>query len=135
MIGSRPWVPGFGDRHRDPVMQKLSINDIKPGMVLAKPVMNDKGMPLCTEGTELTDKLIDRLREMNISTLTVKGHPVDTGVPDKTVEEKIREMTARFARVEGDPLMDRIRDAIAGAIEEEDREMQEQEAREQGAAP
>jgi hypothetical protein len=111
-------------------MQKLSINDIKSGMVLAKPVMSDKGLPLCTEGTELTDKLIDRLREMNISTLTVKGHPVDTGVPDKTAEEKIHEMRARFSPVAGDPLMDRIRDAIAGAIEAEAREMQDQEARE-----
>ncbi|HQG32075.1 MAG TPA: hypothetical protein PLA83_09105 [Deltaproteobacteria bacterium] len=114
-------------------MQKLSINDIKPGMVLAKPVMSDKGMPLCTEGTELTDKLIDRLREMNISTLTVKGHPVDTGVPDKTAEKKIQEMAARFAHVEGDPLMEQIRDAIASAIEAEAREMEEQEAQE--AAP
>jgi len=116
-------------------MQKLSINDIAPGMVLAKPVMSDKGMPLCTEGTELTDKLIDRLREMNVSTLTVRGHPVDTGVPDKTAEEKIQEMTSRFAPVKGNPLMDRVRDAIASAIEAEAREMQEQEAQEQEAAP
>lgn len=114
-------------------MQKLAIKDIKPGMFLAKPVMSDKGMPLCTEGTELTDKLIDRLKEMNISILTVKGHPVDTGEPDKTAEDMIQEMTARFALVEGDPLMDRIRDAIAGAIEAEDREIREQEAKEQEA--
>lgn len=114
-------------------MQKLSINEIKPGMVLAKPVMSDKGMPLCTEGTELTDKLIDRLREMNVSVISVKGHPVDTGVPEKTVEDRIREMAGRFAPVEGNPLMDRIRDAIASAIEAEAREMQEQEAQEQGA--
>lgn len=112
-------------------MQKLSINDAKPGMILAKPVMSDKGMPLCTEGTELTDKLLERLIEMNVSTLTVKGHPMDTGVPTKTVEEKVRELLERFAPVDGNPLMDLIRDAVASAIEAEAREVQVQEEKEQ----
>ncbi len=111
-------------------MQKLPITQVTPGMVLAKPVMSDKGMPLCAEGSELTEMLIERLKQMNIPVLTVKGHPVDTGVPAKTIEEKIQEMSARFARVEGDPLMGRIRDAIADAMSAEASEIQEREAEE-----
>lgn len=108
-------------------MQKLPITQVTPGMVLAKPVMSDKGMPLCAEGAELTEMLIERLKQMNIPALTVKGHPVDTGVPAKTAEEKIQEMSSRFARVEDDPLMGRIRDAIADAINAEAKDVQEQE--------
>lgn len=111
-------------------MQKLSISQVTPGMILAKPVMNDKGMPLCAEGAELTEMLIERLRQMNIPVLTVKGHPVDTGVGVKTLEDKIQEMTARFARVEGDPLMTQIKEAIAQAITEEAMELQAREAKE-----
>lgn len=100
-------------------MQKVPINLVKPGMVLAKPVVNEKGMALCAEGTELTATLIDRLMRMNVSHLTLKGSPVEMGDPGKSVEEKIREMKDRFARVQGDPVMDKIRDAIAQALASE----------------
>ncbi len=115
-------------------MQKLSIIQATPGMVLAKAIMSDKGMPLCADGTELTEMLIERLKSMNILVITVKGRPVDTGVPDKTPEEKVGDMQARFARVKDDPLMGRIRDAIADAIYAEAREMQEREAEEKEEA-
>ena len=115
-------------------MQKLPINLVQPGMVLAKPVVNDSGKTLCAEGAELTESLIERLKVMNIIALTVKGHPVDTGAPVKTVEEKLQELKGRFALVEGDPVMDRIRDAIAGAIEAQAREDMAQEAQEQEEA-
>lgn len=114
-------------------MQKLPINVVEPGMVLAKPVINEKGMTLCAEGTELTETLIERLRVMNIMTLTVKGHPVDTGAPVKTLEDRLQELKGRFALVEGDPIMDRIREAIAEAIEVQAREDLAQEAGEQEA--
>jgi len=110
-------------------MQKVPIDLVKPGMILAKPVTNEKGMPLCAEGTELSAKLIERLKKMNVNTLTLKGHPLDLGTPEKTKEEKIKDMMARFSRVEGDPIMENLRDAIASAIasdgEEEKAEQEE----------
>ena len=109
-------------------MQKVPINLAAPGMILAKPVTNEKGMPLCAEGTELSANLIDRLKKMNVNTLTLKGHPVDLGIEEKSTEEKIRDMTARFARLEGDPIMDKLRDAIASAIETEGIDDEEDEA-------
>ncbi len=115
-------------------MQKLPISQIQPGMILAKPVLNDKGMTLCSEGTELTETLIERLRVMNITVLAVKGHPVDSGGPAKSLEDRLREMSARFARVEGDPVMDRLRDAVASAMRVQDSEMRAQEEKESGEA-
>ena len=100
-------------------MQKVPITLVEPGMILAKPVTNEKGMPLCAEGTELSATLIDRLKTMNIGTLTLKGHPVDLGDAEKTTQEKLQDIAARFSRVEGDPIMDSLKDAIASAIASE----------------
>ena len=112
-------------------MQKVPIALASPGMVLAKPIMNDKGMPLCAEGTELTEMLIDRLRAMNIPALTVKGHPLGGASQAKTVDERVGEIEERFARVQGDLLMDMLRKAIVEAVRLEDAEnraMEEKEA-------
>jgi hypothetical protein len=108
-------------------MQKVPIDLVKPGMVLAKSVSNEKGMPLCAEGTELNANLIERLKKMNIGTVTLKGHPVDVGVDEKTTEEKIQELNARFIKVEGDPIMDKLKEAIASAIVSEGLEEQDDE--------
>ncbi|MBN2299373.1 MAG: hypothetical protein JXM72_12305 [Deltaproteobacteria bacterium] len=100
-------------------MQKVPIDLAAPGMILAKPVTNEKGMPLCAEGTELNANLIERLKKMNVSALVLKGHPVDLGIEEKSTDEKLQEMDAKFARLEGDPIMNRLRDAIASAIASE----------------
>lgn len=111
-------------------MQKLPINLVQPGMVLAKAVIKDNGMALCAEGSELTAALIERLVQMNISSLTVKGHPIDLGEQPMTLEDRIRELEARFARIEDDPLMMQVRDAISQAMLTQAREDQEIEERE-----
>jgi len=41
-------------------------------MMLAKAVENDKGMVLCGPGTELTDRLLMRFENMQVSTLYIK---------------------------------------------------------------
>ena len=97
-------------------MQKVPITLVKPGMILAKPVTNEKGMPLCAEGTELSANLINRLKKMNVPSLTLEGHPVDLGDAEKTPREKLQDIAARFSRVDGDPIMDKLRDAITSAI-------------------
>jgi len=107
------------------MMQKVPINLVKPGMVLAKPVLNEQGMALCAEGTELTAVLIDRLKRMNVSFITLKGTPLKTAGPTQSLEESIRQTRARFARVEGDPIMDTIRDAIVEALAAESPEQRD----------
>jgi hypothetical protein len=97
-------------------MQRVPIDLAKPGMVLAKPILNDSGMALCAEGTELTASIIERLIKMNIFYVTLRGNPVDLGIEVKSKEQKIHELNARFAKIKGDPLMDRIRASIENAI-------------------
>lgn len=97
-------------------MQKVPIDLVKPGMVLAKPILNDSGMALCAEGTELTASIIERLIKINITHVTLRGNPVDLGIEIKSKEQKVKELHARFEKVKDDPLMDRIKTSIEKAI-------------------
>lgn len=97
-------------------MQRLPLDLLKPGMVLAKAVLNEKGMALCGEGTELSAAMIERLKRMCVNSVVVKGQPVDLGESAKSKEELVAEMQARFAPVTGNPLMELIKTAIGQAI-------------------
>jgi len=109
-------VRGLGEYLKEALMQKVPIELVKPGMVLARPITNEAGMALCAEGTELSDTIIERLKRMNVSHVTLKGHPVDLGCETKTKEQKIEELKMRFSRVQDDPLMQKIQSAIESAI-------------------
>lgn len=97
-------------------MQRVALRLVKPGMVLAKPILNEDGMPLCAEGTVLSDVLIERLQRVNVTMVTLKGNPVDTGQAVKTPEEKVAEMKQRFVRVGDLPHMQRLMTAVEEAI-------------------
>ncbi|OPZ59930.1 MAG: hypothetical protein BWY87_00748 [Deltaproteobacteria bacterium ADurb.Bin510] len=97
-------------------MQRVALSLVKPGMVLAKPILNEDGMPLCAEGTVLSDMLIERLQRMNVTMVTLKGNPVDTGQGVKTPAEKVAEMRQRFVRVADQPRMQRLMAAVEDAI-------------------
>jgi hypothetical protein len=109
-------VHGLGEYLKEALMQKVPIDLVKPGMVLAKPITNDAGMSLCAEDTELSETIIERLIRMNVSHVTLKGHPVDLGGESKTKEQKVEELKTRFSRVQGDPLMQKILSAAQNAL-------------------
>ena len=99
-------------------MQKIPLNLAKPGMRLAKAVLNEKGLVLCGEGVELSDALISRLSNLNINKITVEGHPVDTGVEEKPLSEQLKDLEKRFEKVKSDPLMKMVKDMIERQIRE-----------------
>ena len=99
-------------------MQKIPLDLAAPGMKLAKPVNNKRGMPLCGEGTELTEAILARLSDMGVERVTVEGHPLDAGPDEKTLSRQLEELHARFRRVEGDPLMSKIRDIFLERLRE-----------------
>jgi len=99
-------------------MQKIPIDLATPGMKLAKQVANDRGIVLCGPGTELTEEMITRLSDMGAKRITVEGHPVDTGDSEKSLGQQIDELHARFRKVEGDPLMRKIKDIFLERLKE-----------------
>jgi len=92
-------------------------------MKLAKAVKNKRGMILCSQGTELTEAVLDRLSDMEVKQITVEGHPVDTGASEKSLQQQIDELQARFSQVEGDPLMMKIKDIFLERLKQQTEEL------------
>jgi hypothetical protein len=93
-------------------MQRIPISLAKAGMVLAKELVrpeNPNGPAICGKGMELTDSLLERLRNMDIQSITVQGHPVWME-GDKTLDDLLRELDQRFSRVAQDQLTGRLKD-------------------------
>lgn len=55
-------------------MIPVNITNVSVGMILAKPVIDDKGRTLCGSGTILTEKMIQRFDKMGVSLLYVESN-------------------------------------------------------------
>ena len=93
-------------------MQKIPVDKAEEGMVLAKPVAKENGVVLMGEGTELNDRIIERLRDIDIKTVVVKGHPLDTGKPEETLEQLYEKLDERFSTVASDKLCSEVKELI-----------------------
>ena len=83
-------------------MQKILVAQADETMVLAKAVETPEGRVLCGKGTTLTAALIDRLKRMDVLTITVDGHPVkEEG--ELTLPEELQKIELRFSRVTKTP--------------------------------
>jgi hypothetical protein len=86
------------------------MNEVQPGMVLAKPVMNSSGMVIVGAGLTLDDAVIDRLTQLGKEAIYVEGTPVlDVA---RSLAEQERELHHRFRKVQADGRLMKIRDAI-----------------------
>jgi hypothetical protein len=54
-------------------MQKVPLEKAAKGMILDKPIVRGNGVVLMGEGTELNEQLIERLKALDITRVTVKG--------------------------------------------------------------
>ncbi|MBP9560886.1 MAG: hypothetical protein KBE27_03600 [Syntrophorhabdaceae bacterium] len=95
-------------------MLRIPIDMITPGMRLAEPVTNKNGLILINEGTELTETIIEKLKNMDLQSLRIKG---ESG-PSNTKEEMLAALDERFKRVKSKPLMITIKNIIKEHIEE-----------------
>ncbi len=92
-------------------MQKIPLEKAAEGMVLAKPIARENGVVLMGEGTELNEQLIERLKSLDITKITVKGQPLGDE-DEKSVEVLIAELEERFTPVSSDKLCVQIKDII-----------------------
>lgn len=96
-------------------MQKIPLKLATAGMVLARDVFrngNTAGFPVCGKATVLTETLISRFENMDITTIHVEGHPLwDDG--DRSLEDMLGDLDQRFIKVRQVPLMAKLRDIYA----------------------
>ncbi len=94
-------------------MPRIPVDQLKPGMKLAKPVTAKNGMVMLGEGTELSETWIERIRDMDISSIYVDGPPVQT----LSKEEALANLEARFAKVNDKLYMNLIKKITKEHIE------------------
>ena len=93
-------------------MPKLSVEELKPGMILGKPLSRGN-MVLLGEGTVLNETWIARIGDMGVDGIFVEG-PSEQPIPK---EEALRQLDARFRNVLGKPYMERIMKMVKEHIE------------------
>ena len=78
-------------------MKRVVIQELLPGMILAKPVTNTNGLPIVAVGTTLDSSIIERLHRLELTSVYVEGDAEDRD--GKTLTELEAELERRFRRV------------------------------------
>ena len=89
-------------------MRKISIEKIEPGMKLAKSVLSQRGMVLLSEGTELTEKWIARIQDMDLDGIFIDAPAEQT----LSKEDALAQLEARFKLVANQPRMANIKNIL-----------------------
>lgn len=95
-------------------MQKIAVNNLQAGMVVARAITNDSGMVMLSEGTALTDSLIKRLGSMELGHVFIEGDAPDA----KSKDEMLADLDFRFKKTEKEQYMDTIKQVLKARIEE-----------------
>jgi hypothetical protein len=95
---------------------RLNIDELKPGMIVARSVYNQQELLLLENDTPLTKKRIWMLKTWGIDDVFVKGKSKSSGetvfeTESETRETIDRELKAKFADVSDDPVMVEIMNA------------------------
>jgi hypothetical protein len=93
-------------------MRRLRISEVLPGQKLARAITNASGVVMVQPGAELTPALIERLEALGIDSVLVAGDPEGLAA-GPSVDERLRELDARFAGHEQDDWMMQLKDIVA----------------------
>ena len=99
-------------------MIRVSIADLKPGMVLAHSVRNHQGVMLLSAGTKITKKNIRIFKSWGVIDVSVAGELDEIGVagemPGEEANEAVEmELKEKFSDVMGDSVMVEIFNAAS----------------------
>ena len=94
-------------------MPKTPICNLEPGMKIAKPVLNESGIVLLSEDTELTEAIIQKLKNMDVGSVYVKGR----SKPERPKEDVLLELHKRFEKIEHEPYMGMLKKVLKKHIE------------------
>jgi hypothetical protein len=94
-------------------MPKIPVEQLKPGMKLARPLQNSSGMVLMAEGAELTEARISKIENMGVDSVFIDG----PSQPAQPKENLLDALDRRFAKMGGNPQMSMIKKAVREHIE------------------
>ncbi len=70
-------------------MQKILIDDISPGSVIAKDILNHEGVMLIPKGTILRDKFISQLHEIGVEEILVEENEQESAQRIKEIQKSM----------------------------------------------
>ncbi len=91
----------------------LPLTQVNPGMILAKPVVDDKGRTLCGPGTLVTDKLVSRIEKMGISVVYVQS---DEKMSDEELQKERQKIERRFSKIPPSSFLHPLKDILLQAL-------------------
>ncbi|WHZ24046.1 MAG: hypothetical protein OJF47_003158 [Nitrospira sp.] len=91
-------------------MRRVVLEELTPGMVLAKPIINTAGLVVLAAGAELDEATLSRLQHLGTASVFVEGEAGDAS--GKTLAELEAELDHRFRLVNDDPRQRLILEAI-----------------------
>jgi hypothetical protein len=91
-------------------MLNLAVEDLKPGMILARPVRNLQGVLLLETGTRITKKNIRIFKSWGVDEVSIKGARSHSEISSADIDTSAREAEDRqlkdkFSDVLDDPVM------------------------------
>ena len=103
-------------------MIRLKIDELKPGMILARSVYNQQDLLLLEKDTPLTKKRIWMIRTWGIDQVSIKGKPIEDNRADfeaklENKEAIEKELKAKFVDVIDDPIMQEIMKAASRQLQ------------------
>ncbi len=104
------------------VVIRLKIEELKPGMILARSVYNQQDLLLLEKNTSLTKKRIWMLKTWGVDQVSVKGKSQGEGKGDfeaelETKETIETELKAKFEDVIDEPVMQEIMKAAGRQLQ------------------
>lgn len=108
------WTTPSGSRRkgRNNTMPSLKVENLTPGMILAKPLTKGN-MVILGEGTVLTEAWIERIADMGIELIAIEG-PSEQPVP---MDEALEMLDLRFRSTLDKPYMSEIKEQVKKHIE------------------
>lgn len=86
-------------------MRFISAKTLKPGMVMASTVYNVNGKPLIKSGVSLTERMIEKLLQLNIQHVYIEdglsaGIEASDSIPAKVRQEAVKKIDSTFTHLE-----------------------------------
>ncbi|MFB5066664.1 MAG: HD-GYP domain-containing protein [Syntrophomonadaceae bacterium] len=75
-------------------MYRISIQELEPGMIVGRSILNSEGNPLLIKNTILTSQYIDRLEQLGLGSVYIKDGLADVEVPE-VVSQQVQTAVAR----------------------------------------
>jgi len=118
-------------------MIRVGIEELKPGMILDRPVSNHQGVLLLEAGAKVTKKNIRIFKSWGVTEVSVKGEMSratdSAGQPELHINESDEmQLKKKFADVLDDPVMVEIFNAASRQL---NKELENNESNDEHAGP